>query len=145
MSGESKAHIPSPLHCLSLNLAAEIVYQYFSLRFTTLKRRGDVSRWLWQAASPGWVKNKYDSWSTTEPTLLQIYVLRKAKLRLCAGNWLNLIYLSTLSRLFHKQNKGMSYSASSADTFEFNALTSCEVSLTLCLHKSDQKSLNNLK
>lgn len=54
MPGEFKAHIPSPLYCLSLNLAAEIVYQYFSLRFATLKRRGDVSRWLWQAACPEW-------------------------------------------------------------------------------------------
>lgn len=60
MSGEFKAHIPS-LYCLSLNLAAEIVYQYFSLRFAMLKWRGDVSRWLCQAASPEWVKHKYAS------------------------------------------------------------------------------------
>lgn len=86
MCGEFKAHILSPLYCLSLNLAAVIVYQYFSLRFAVLKTRGDVSRWLWQAACPEWVKHKYAPQSTTEQTLLQIYVLRKAKLRLHDGN-----------------------------------------------------------
>lgn len=87
MWGEFKAQNPSPpLYCLSLNLAAEIVCQYFSLRFAMLKRRGDVSRWLWQAACPEWVKHKYAPRSTAEQTLLQIHVLGEAKLRLCDGN-----------------------------------------------------------
>lgn len=115
MSGKFIAYIHSPVYSFSLNLGAEIVYQYFRLRLATLKRKGYLSRWLLQAAYHKWVMHRYASWCTTEQTLLQNYVLKKAKLRLYDGNCdsgSNLIFHSTLSRLFHKQNKGTSYTAS---------------------------------
>lgn len=125
MSGKFIAYIHSPVYSFSLNLAAEIVYQYFRLRLATLKRKGDLSRWLLQAAYHNCVTHRYASWCTTEHTLLQNYVLKKAKLRLCDGNCdlgSNLIFHSTLSRLFRKQNKGTSYTSSYCAKAHLNSM-----------------------
>lgn len=147
MPGKCIAYIHFSAYSFCLNLAAEIVYQYFSL--TQDHWKGDLSRWVLQAVYCKRVIYRYVSCCTPEQTLLQNYV-KKAKLQLHDGFCdlgSNLIFHPTLSRLFHKQNKGMSYTASCYAKTHLNSMHSFSgtLGLTSCLQNRNQKSPSGLK
>lgn len=74
-SGKFIAYIHSPIYSFGLNSAAEMVYQCFRLKDYT--ENGDLSRQLLQAAYSKRVTQIHLS------VLLQNYLLKKAKPRLC--------------------------------------------------------------